>query len=112
MSSGDEIKKTTVDLPIEILKGIKLAIVEDPTLSQGKILIAALKNYLNLRTSLGWKESKDKALQEVVLKAQVSDDPEDRLEFPISVDNLLLLHASCHEALKKAGVPIDDRTTK
>jgi hypothetical protein len=106
--SGEETKKTTVDLPVSLHKQLKIAVAEDPSLSQGKIIWQALKNYLSLRTSLGWKESKDKAIQEIVFKAQISDDPEDQLEFPITVDCLIALHASCHEALKKAGVPVTD----
>lgn len=111
--SGEETKKTTVDLPISLHKQLKFAVAEDPSLSLTKIFGRALKNWLDFRTSLDWKESRDKALQEIVFKAQVSDDPEDKLEFPISIDCLLALHASCHEALKKAGVPIlDDRKTQ
>jgi hypothetical protein len=111
--SGEETKKTTVDLPSSMHKQLKQAVVDDPSMSQGKILLQALKNFFNLRASLGWKESKDKAIQDIVFKAQISDDPEDLLAFPISIESLLALHASCHEALKKAGVPIpDERTTQ
>jgi hypothetical protein len=118
--SGEETKKTTVDLPVSLHKQLKLAVAEDPSLSIGKILWKAAKNYFNFRASLSVKESKHKAIEDIieqvpviVFKAQVSDDPEDKLEFPISIDCLLALHASCHEALKKAGVPIpDDRTTQ
>jgi hypothetical protein len=110
--SGEETKKTTVDLPSSLHKQLKLAVAEDPTMSQTKVIWRALKNYFNLRGSLGWKESRDKAIQDIVFKAQVSDDPEDMLEFPMSIDTLIALHESCHEALKKAGVPVDDRKQK
>jgi hypothetical protein len=105
--SGEEEKKTTVDLPVSVIKRVKQEIVNDPSLSLKKIFLRALGHYFSLRTSLSVKESRDKAIEEIVFQAQVSDDPEDKLEFPLSVENVLALHASCHEALKKAGVPVE-----
>lgn len=100
-------KKTTIDLPVNLLKQIRGLMADDPRLKQGRIIIEAIKKYLDLRTSLSWSESKKKA-EEIVFKAQISADPEDSLEFPVTVENLVFLHQSCHEAFKKLGVSIPD----
>lgn len=45
----------------------------------------------------------DDALKKLILDVQISEDPEDRLEVPMDLERLKVLHSSIHEALRKVG---------
>jgi len=97
----EEEKKTTIQLSSEIARELVLQAAETGK-SQKWIVGQALKAFLTTRISF------NDAIKKTVFNFRLSDDPEDRLEVPITVLNLKTLHASIHEALRAAGVNPDE----
>jgi hypothetical protein len=104
---GEEepLAKTTVELPKSFLKALKLKIIERDE-RMGHVTLEALKLWISLRSRLTF----DRAYQEATWRVQISDDPEDVLELSLSINDMLVLHKSVHDALVKAGVKVPDET--
>jgi len=94
-------RKTTVDLPKEVLAELGMMIARSKLagseLSLKKVIVRSVK--LFLKSNLDWSESEHTAMWSFKL----SDDPEDRLELEYPVEALKSLFVSVVEALRKAG---------
>lgn len=97
----EETKKTTVELP----KGLAAE------LARRAIEIEKSQKYIVGKAVLAFLTSSvraDDAVRKILFDFQLTDDPEDRLEIPLTVEQLKILHACIHETFKKIGVKPDE----
>lgn len=94
-SKSDE-KKTSFVLPKGLLHELAKRAVETDK-SQKFIVARSILAFLtsNVRA--------DDAAKNLMFNFQLSEDPEDRVEIPLTVEVLKVLHASVHMSLRKVG---------
>jgi len=97
MNGKEEEKKTTVVLPKSLLR----------KLAQRAIELEKSQKFIVFRSVLAFLSSNIRAddhAKELFFNFQLSEDPEDRVEVPMTVELIKILHAQIHIALRKVGV--------
>ena len=102
---NEEEKKTTVALPVDLMKQLKLRCAESGA-KEKHVLRRALGLFLG--SSLDF----NKSYLEAVFSLQLSPDPEDRIEVALAPEALLMLHQSIHEGITKSGLPVEEQDEK
>jgi len=91
-----ERKKTSFELPKSLLQELAKRALEMEK-SQRYIVARSIVSFLtsNVRA--------DDVAKNLLFNFQLSSDPEDRVEIPLTVEQLKVLHGSVHIALRKVG---------
>lgn len=101
MSKREKEKKATFDLPRPLARDLLLRAAEYG-ITQKFIVLRSVKAFLtsNVRA--------DDYAKKLFFGFHLSDDPEDRLEIPMTVEELKILHAEVHASLRKVGENPDE----
>jgi hypothetical protein len=98
---AERLKKTTMELPESLLGQLALRAIEIKK-SQKWIVLRSVAAFLTTNVRA------DDFAKKILFDFSLSKDPEDRVEIPISIEQLKVLHVCIHSTLRKVGENPDD----